>query len=334
MSDLPAETKTAHVPSVKGINILSSLCGLILGDIKNQRILRERTLLDFCKAAVWTISDGPEKLPESFHTLADRISTYWLYETDSETDEERKYSYIRLYQTVCVLRVYLEERELEEKAFSAVERYYASAEIMERIGREPGITNRRLTEICAFPPDELLRRTGLLRQDGFLSVRRSGADQYYFLTNAGESLRRFLDGHCQRQFLQKHWSHDRIEVLIFLLQQVNKPNFSFDFLQVVKAVGSLSEKAVEILAKKYAHPMYFYFNNHSAWNTVGREDILLKQDHASPVLKESRNWVTPNMVVHQIHNYSLGHSAALLPIRNPADKNASLFFVNRSNIYE
>ncbi len=329
MSDLPAETKIAHVPSAKEIDIFSSLCSRILEDIKNERTLRERTLIDFCKAAAWIISDGAEKLPEPFHALAGRISTYWLYETDGETNEERKYSYVRLYQTVCVLRVYLTERELEDKAFSAAERNYANAEIMELIGREPGITNRSLMESCTFSPDELLRRTDSLRRDGFLSVRRSGAEQYYFLTNAGESLRRFLDGCLERRFLQKNWSHDRIAVLTFVLQHVNKPNCSFDFFQVVKAVGSLSEKKVEILAKRYADTMYIS----PAWNTIKNEDILFKQDRAVPSLKESQNWVSHNLVLYQMLNYSKRRPAIPLPGGSPAGKKISLY-VNRSNIYE
>ena len=249
MSDLSAETKIAPIQSTKMWDIFSSLCSRLLGDIENERILRERTLIDFCKTATWIISDGVEALPESFYALADRVSAYWLYETDDDTDEERKYSYIRLFQTVCVLRVFLSERELEDKAFSAVEQNYANKKMICLIGQEPGISSQSIMDACAFSQDELSWRTDILCQDGFLSTRRSQSEQYYFLTNAGETLGQFLEGPHQRQrhFLQPYWSHDRTTVLTVLLQQLNSSNLSLDIRKVIKMIDSLNEKAIKVL---------------------------------------------------------------------------------------
>lgn len=329
MPDLSAETKIAHIQPAKIMDIFSSLCNRLLGDIKNERVLRERTLIDFCKTATWIISDGAEKLPESFNALADRISIYWLYETDSETDEERKYSYIRLYQTVCVLRVFLSERELEDKAFSAVEKNRSNSKMIELVGTDPGITCQRLLENLVLSQEELLTRTDALRRDGFLSVRRSGSEQYYFLTNSGEILGQFLSGRYEKHFLQEHWSHDRVTVLIAFLQLINKPNIPFiNLRQVIKGIDSFDEEYIKEAAWRLDHSTHMP----STDNTIPIDYIYSPQKPALTPPEESWNWFE-----HDIKSdeglYKKYMPVTVSSIDRPIEENISLP-LNGSNLYE
>lgn len=328
MPDLSAETKIAHIQPAKIMDIFSSLCGRLLGDIKNERVLRERTLIDFCKTATWIISDGAEKLPESFNALADRISVYWLYETDRETDEERKYSYIRLYQTVCVLRVFLSERKLEDKAFSAVEKNRSNSKMIELVGKDPGITCQRLLEDLALSQEELLMRTDALRRDGFLSIRRSGSEQYYFLTNSGEILGQFLSGRYEKHFLQEHWSHDRVTVFTALLQVINKSNISFNLRQIIKGIDSLNEEVIKATAWRLDHSTHMP----STVNTIPIEYIFLPQKPALTPPEESWNWFEHDIKSDEVLNRKY-MSVTASSIERPIEENISLP-LNGSNLYE
>ena len=329
MSDLSDEREIARIQPTKLMDIFSNLCSRLLGDVNNERILRERTLIDFCKAATWIISDGSEKLPESFNALADRISIYWLHETDSETDEERKYSYIRLYQTICVLRVFLSERELEDKAFSAVEKNHSNSRMIELIGKEPGITCQRLLEDLSLSQEEVFRRTDALCRDGFLSARRSGPEQYYFLTNSGEILGHFLSGRHEKHFLQGYWSHDRVTVLITVLQFINKSNVSFNLQQVIKKVDSLTETAVRTVLWKLNYSTYMQ----PTFNTIQNENISLTHELALAPQEESLNWLGYDMMLTKMFKPKEPLQDMSFPISYSMGKNISLFD-NGSNLYE
>ena len=290
-------------------------------------------MIDFCKTVSWIISDGTEKLPESFDVLADRIFAYWLYEIDSETDEERKYSYIRLYQTICVLRVFLTEQELEDRAFSAVEQNYSNAELICLISQQPGITSQSIMESCVFSPEDLFRRTDTLCRDGFLSTRRSGSEQYYFLTNAGETLRQFLSGWHERHFFQKHWSYDRVNVLIIFLRLQNKSNQSFNFQQVIKAIGSLSERdikeIIEGLVKESDRNTYMA----PIVSMIKNEYLSLSWNHTTVQLEKNQNWFWNDIISDQTlitEKYLLDRP---LSIDGSIDKHI-LSINNWSNIYE
>ena len=85
----------------------SNMCTRLIAITAQKKIIQERTLLDFNRFVIFTITNNITQLPNSFCELSTRIADYWHYELDRETDSDRKYSYIRLYQTssVCIYKI-------------------------------------------------------------------------------------------------------------------------------------------------------------------------------------------------------------------------------------
>lgn len=176
----------------KRMDIFTNLCGRLLDDVKQHRSIQERSLVDFSKQVLWIVNGVVEKLPESFERLADYIMDYWRYELKKEQDSECKYSYIRLFQMINLVKICYREREQGKKALLALEEYKGYSELLCLLQRFPGITHKKLREQLEISSDELSQQLELLGKDGFLSLRRSGEEQYYMLTNDGDVLSKNL----------------------------------------------------------------------------------------------------------------------------------------------
>ena len=80
------------------------------------------------------------------------------------------------------------------------------------IQRFPGITHKKLREQLGVSSGELRRQLEPLGKEGFLSSRRSGEEQYYMLTNAGEVMFRILRLQKSNNVWFDSWSADRLLV--------------------------------------------------------------------------------------------------------------------------
>lgn len=98
----------------------SNMCTRLIAITAQKKIIQERTLLDFNRFVIFTITNNITQLPNSFCELSTRIADYWHYELDRETDSDRKYSYIRLYQMIDTVNAFYAEQHIQQKALKAV----------------------------------------------------------------------------------------------------------------------------------------------------------------------------------------------------------------------
>ncbi len=172
----------------KQLYIFSQMCQRLVNSVAQRETIDERTLRDFSKLIIWVVSNDVEDLPDGFYDLADNLLDYRLYLLEKEKDSETKYSYLRLYQLICIVQIQVEERARKIKIYNSLEENQPNALLLHIIKTAPGITFMRLKEKCGVSSEELRKRISKLEQDGFLSSRRAGDGQFYFLTNDGELL--------------------------------------------------------------------------------------------------------------------------------------------------
>lgn len=227
--------------------IFSDLCGRLSKSIMQQKPIQERTLLDFSRISITIINHGLDKITDSFQNLSRLIDDYWHYGLKHETNQNRGYSYIRVYQMVNMLYTFYTDRELECRAHAAVNENYNNAELIMRIRQFPGITYRKLRTGSEETPEILQNKLHSLEKNGYVVGQRSGEERYYILTNAGDTLYRHLVLKTQRQWVDQ-WSTERILVLCFTLLCLREQGVRPVLVQdVEQKVASLNDKEIEII---------------------------------------------------------------------------------------
>lgn len=194
--------------------IISSFCGRLTNTIQQQKPIQDGELFDFGKIVIWVIRDSMTSLPNVLDELYGSISDYWHFEANSDTNFKRKHSYIRLYQMVALLQNFAEEQEQNQKALIALEKNMWNMEIISFLHSYPGITHRKLREMLGLSSEELQVQLDTLKKGEFLTNRRSGEEQYYMLTNAGEA----LYGQLHIQERKKQTTCERRELFASILQ--------------------------------------------------------------------------------------------------------------------
>lgn len=195
----------------------SNMCTRLIAITAQKKIIQERTLLDFNRFVIFTITNNITQLPNSFCELSTRIADYWHYELDRETDSDRKYSYIRLYQMIDTVNAFYAEQHIQQKALKAVNKQRKNKSIVYLIQQHPGITYRSLLATLPIPPTDLQDQLQELESDGFLYGRHSNNERYFMLTNAGDVLYQALITPSGRA-LDGYWGNSRTKILVYLLE--------------------------------------------------------------------------------------------------------------------
>jgi predicted transcriptional regulator len=228
----------------KRMKIFSDICSRLLDNIIQKEVIQERSLIDFSKQVLWIVNGVVEKLPESFERLADYITDYWRYELKKEQDSECKYSYIRLFQMINLVKTCYRGREQEKKALLALEEYKGYSELLCLLQRSPGITHKKLREQLEISSDKLSQQLEPLRKDGFLSSRHSGEEQYYMLTNDGEVLSKNLRLQESHNVWLDVWSNERILLFLIVLSKQKNGINGIQIYEIVQSVAKLSEDEI------------------------------------------------------------------------------------------
>ena len=243
--------------SLKMMNIFSDLCIRILNDIINNIVIDERNLLDFSKLILWIVKEDNEQTPDSFIELSDYLYDYWRYNLDNEENNERKFSYIRLFQMANMLKIHYKECELRNRAVLALEAYDAYDDIISTIKYSPGITHKKMWKLLNISSDELRDRLRPLKQEGFVSSRRSDEERYYMLTNAGEILYQNLKLKKRNSEWFVSWGKERVIVfcLIILFHQEEKIS-SMQLLNLLKKITQYKDDKIASLFIEYQHILH------------------------------------------------------------------------------
>lgn len=246
-------------------NAFSNMCTRLATVIAQGKIIQERTLLDFSRFVVFTIRNSITRQPSSFYELSTRISDYWHYELDSDTNSDKKYSYIRLYQMIDTINEFYAEQDVQNKVIRALDKQRRNENVVRLIQQYPGITYGKLLSMESVLPETLKNQLEELESDGFLYGRHSGNERYYILTNAGDVLFEALVA-SQKNPLDGEWSDNRTKILIFLLERSeNRSINKSSVLRLVQILAQCDDKTADAfwtqIWNRYAHDV--------TWNTLG-----------------------------------------------------------------
>lgn len=216
----------------KKYDIFSDLCDNLLDCVTHKKTISERNLWDFNKMTVGLIRDTLKQLPNSYIELNDQLSDYWRFDLESETNSERKYSYIRLYQASNVLKVYYEDQKEEEEIVPFLNKYETAYKLLDKIQHMPGVTLKMLRDslhisgndlsfaAAKIESDEMKRQLDSLEKDGFLFKRGSEEHPYYILTNTGDILYKKLYNRKKGDIWSYQWTRERIAVFFYVIVQL------------------------------------------------------------------------------------------------------------------
>lgn len=252
-------------PVLEMPNAFSNMCTRLVTVIAQGKIIQERTLLDFSRFVVFTIRNSITRQPDSFHELSTRISDYWHYELDSDTNSDKKYSYIRLYQMIDTINEFYAEQDVQNKVIRALDKQRRNENVVRLIQQYPGITYGKLLSMESVLPETLKNQLEELESDGFLYGRHSGNERYYILTNAGDVLFEALVA-SQKNPLDGEWSDNRTKILIFLLERSeNRSIKKSSVLRLVQILAQCDDKT----ADEFWTQIWNRYTHDVTWNTLG-----------------------------------------------------------------
>lgn len=235
------------------MEVFLNLCKRFSDEVKSQRVIRERSLFDFSKMVLWVIQKDVRKLPKTFDDLDASVSDYWRYTMRNDSHTDRRTSYIRLYQMVKSVRVFIEERELEEKADLASDDSALDAELIRCIHRVPGVTRKTLEKMLSRTAVELQSQVAALEREGLVFSRRSGDGQYYMLTRTGEALNQRLGTKAGKNLSQDLWDDNRLSLFYFLLELIKKKAGLTDryVIQILKILDQFWDRGQADLIRQF-----------------------------------------------------------------------------------
>lgn len=243
---------SANQSENKQVEIFSHMCERLSKSISQREILDERAIRDFTKMIIWLVRNDIKEFPPSFYKLKDMLSDYYLYSLDEENDSEIEYAYLRFYQLISVLQTQKDEQIKGAKVLAAVDQYKAYTFLLKIIRTTPGITYRQLEKECEISSDNLQEQINNLIQDKFLSTRRSGKGQFFFLTNLGEALCTSIEFYTRSCVSLDTWSTERTQVLCAFLEKLASkyPN-QIPVLLALQTVAEFSDKEIAEVARSF-----------------------------------------------------------------------------------
>lgn len=260
---IPIDSKNLSIE--RHISAFSHICERLIESITRRNYVDERMIRDFSKQVIWIITNDVSEVPKTFSDLADILSDYWHYGLEEESDTETEYSYLRLYQLACIIQIQQEERAKISKALVALDENKPNANLLRVIQTVPGITFRQLRKESSISSEKLRECIEKLIHDGFISSRREGEGQFYFLTHDGETLYHIMatsNENDERRF--KPWSLERIYVLYGLLETVLVKNINdVPMIPLLQRVSEFNADKIMFLAKLINSSAEARTTNHS-----------------------------------------------------------------------
>lgn len=174
------------------VNNFSKACTWLSNAIDKERQIPESDLSYFSRMVIFSLRNDIFFEVDSFEDLSLSINKYCHYKLTSDTNLRRRFSYVRLYQMVILLRQGIKNATDEQYVSSLVETHVYDNELINVIKKSPGITFKELRDLLSILPDDLAKRLTILEEQRFLISRREGECRCYVLSNLGYILHRKL----------------------------------------------------------------------------------------------------------------------------------------------
>lgn len=193
--------QTVIDPTQKDNDFLEYLCTTISEKIVEKKLISEKMIMDFSLLITRLIHDSaPFELPQVFNKMVEIVEKYWFYSARREEDTDLAFSYIRIYQSINILKVYMANNKCENKIHDdavKIGKQLKQVQAIQAIHDNPGSTYEDICEIIKASKSNLSQHIANLIEQDYIIVNQIGKYNYYSLSNKGLELHKLL--HIQRQ---------------------------------------------------------------------------------------------------------------------------------------
>lgn len=194
------------------------------------------------------------ELPQAFERMAEIVERYWFYSARREEDPDLSFSYVRIYQNINILKVYMANNKRENKIHDdavKIGKQPKQVQAIQAIHDNPGSTHGDICEIIRTSKSNLSQRISSLIEQGYIIVNRIGKYNYYSLSNKGLELHRLLRVQNKKNSLLPHWTKSHVKALSLLLQIAAEANDRQSIINtmtiklLVEQLGKYNEEKIE-----------------------------------------------------------------------------------------
>lgn len=173
--------------------LLNYLCKTISDKVLKRKQISEKIIMDFSLLIADLIhSTSLPNLPNSFEKMVDIVERYCLYSKHQDEDIELSFSYIRIYQTIYMLKRYTESKKLESTIKDDAVRFKKQRGLLQIVHDNPGITLAELSRILRISSSKLKEQIAGLVEQEYICTYVIGKVTTYSLSNKGLSLYKLL----------------------------------------------------------------------------------------------------------------------------------------------
>ena len=176
-------------------NQLNYICEKVIEKIDKKEVISEKMILDLSLFIAYMINnDVYIELPDSFNRMVEVVEGYWFYSAYNDDNTEASLSYVRVYQTINMYKVFIANNKHVERIKEASERFKRQFKLIHVIYENPGTTLKDLCRILKISSANLLKRITPLIEQGVIYISEVGKFKFYSLSNSGLDLYSLLSG--------------------------------------------------------------------------------------------------------------------------------------------
>jgi len=295
-------------------NIFSILCSSLLETVTSNKVIQDRSLLDFSRFAVQIISNSIEVLPKSFNLLLEAFLDYLHYSVRNDSDKNRALSYIRAYQITSVLDVYRTEQKNEDLLRKELKVNQQDRNLLYCIFQSPGITSSELQAKLDVSEPKLRERTRQLEEKKLLNSYQTEYEDepYYMLSRLGRDFCQYLFAPQTHRVIPNQWSLDRVCILYFLLGTQLEPSDddtkSVPVMTWIRKVSELREDDVQYFASKMKKHVKKHMKKHMFEEDSDKDPLISSWNcTALPRARGAAYGLTMSQFDSQPHDYDKTH---------------------------
>ena len=174
---------------------LDYICEKIIEKISNKQTISEKMILDLSIFIAYMINNKFSfELPDSYQRMEDVVEDYWFYSSSKDDNKEACLSYIRVYQTINLYKVYIANNKYQKRIQEDSIRFKRQFNLIKKIYDNPGIRQQDFHKLLKISATSLKTRINDLIEQGYVYISKIGNNSFYSLSNSGLDLYRLLSG--------------------------------------------------------------------------------------------------------------------------------------------
>ncbi len=175
--------------------LLTYLCDSVNDNIAKHSPVSEKIITDLSLFVDRLIhNDYSAEFPPSYVKMVEMLDCFWYYWLSSyqEYDLETILSYTRVYQIICMYRVYLGSKNYKKSVRSDAIRYKKQKKLLQLVHDKPGVSFEILCKMLETTRSSLAKLINDLIEQGYVYTSTPGNYVAYSLSNKGLDLYKFI----------------------------------------------------------------------------------------------------------------------------------------------